>query len=354
MGKKITISPEGDIQYIYKDVTVLASNVELDANKNYIVGTLDTPVTGNITIDYDINGDSTVNNTPLLGKTIIIIHNASSIPSIIVKKSSTSTPDFAPRWFSSPNTATANYRINDGLYQPNQNNIIQLQYLGGSEPLISVFQVGLNQYDQRRYKFFAEDFFGQGQTRGYSSIVANGGAFNTTSINNVAGRYGIMQLQLATNANAAAAQRLIENNIVPGTDIVVHTASIRLPILSDATDAYTVWVGFMTNDTSLGADYAAVSYTHSVNSGAWTVQSSNGTTTNTGSSGLTMVANTWYDIMVVLERNTRVLYFINGQLMAVHLNSVPDAGVKFGTFALKSAGTTTRNIDIDYQSTYVR
>ncbi len=112
--------------------------------------------------------------------------------------------------------------------------------------------------------------------------------------------------------------------------------------LSDGTETYTFTGGFFIDNTV--SNGVIITYTHSVNSGAFVCQSYNAATPETTNTGVTVAADTEYDLQVELY-NQIAKFYINGTLVATHTTQVPPAaGIMYapGLRMLKSAGSVAR------------
>jgi hypothetical protein len=134
------------------------------------------------------------------------------------------------------------------------------------------------------------------------------------------------------------------------------TAVIEIPTLSDGTNRFQVEVGFSNSrSATLPTNAVMLQYRDDLNSGAWLITSYKGgvlgTTTTTG---ITVAANTWYKIRIVVDNTGLAYFYINGSLVGVSLASNNPAGtseaVGFHTEIRKTVGTTARNLITDYMS----
>lgn len=75
-------------------------------------------------------------------------------------------------------------------------------------------------------------------------------------------------------------------------------------------------------------------------------------TFNTGLTQITLAANTWYRLRIVVNADgTSVAFYINGTLVATHTANIPTGTARllgFGWLLIKSVGTTARTALIDY------
>jgi hypothetical protein len=169
-------------------------------------------------------------------------------------------------------------------------------------------------------------------------------------------RYGIATLETGTNSTGRAnIISPVSDQIVPGFGRLSFTAVIRTPSnLSDATNRYGIKVGFGTVTTAV-TDGAGVHfrYRDNINSGKWQGYTVDYTGLPTQTDlGITVAASTWYTLEAFVNADaTKTVYVINGTPAAtVDLALQSGATVYAGMNAmiLKSAGTTSRSMHMDY------
>ncbi len=127
---------------------------------------------------------------------------------------------------------------------------------------------------------------------------------------------------------------------------------VLIPVLSAGSDTFKIAVGpgntYSSTDPYIGAWF---SYTDTVNSGNWTINTGNGSTTSVDST-VAVVANTWYKLRLVANTaGTSVHFYINGTSVGTISLTIPTTqSVKFG-FGMeiyKTAGTTPCLLYVDY------
>jgi len=130
---------------------------------------------------------------------------------------------------------------------------------------------------------------------------------------------------------------------------------VRVPKLSDATDEFRIGIGF--NGAIGGAPSNGVlfTYTHSVNSGNWTIEADDAAGTTTADSGTAVVAGTWYRLGIVVNAAaTSVAYYINGVETSNSplTTNIPDGATEYTqplSYIKNLAGTAAdRHLDLDY------
>lgn len=147
-----------------------------------------------------------------------------------------------------------------------------------------------------------------------------------------ADRWGIVQFANTTvtqgsiiGTNAAA---YIGGAGASGGELYYET-SFMIPELSDATDTYTVYIGF--GDSTASGDHTdAISfrYTHSVAAGAWQGYTrSNGAgneTVASGGSTVTVAPSTWYKLGISINSAwSSVTFYVNGTSIGTSASNIP-------------------------------
>jgi hypothetical protein len=207
--------------------------------------------------------------------------------------------------------------------------------------------------------YIADDFMGGILANGtpfVSGTSGSGAAVATNTVAGTAAHPGICELSSGTtSAGAAAIITRATDSILLGGGEATWEAVCRVPTLSDGTETYTVRTGLIDNGTTEATDGVFFRYTHSVNSGKWQgVCRSNGTET-TVDTGSTVVAGTWVRLTAVVNAaGTSVQFYVNGVAAgaAVTTNIPTGTGRETGagSHIIKSAGSTARTFQVDYQS----
>jgi hypothetical protein len=125
--------------------------------------------------------------------------------------------------------------------------------------------------------------------------------------------------------------------------------------VSDATDTYQFFTGFLDSATGESSDGAYFSYTHGLNSGKFElVTATNNVRTRTDST-FTVAADTWYVLKVQVLSVAGTLtarFYINdtqyGGDITANVPTTTSRRTGYGTHIIKSAGTTNRFSSVDY------
>lgn len=144
-------------------------------------------------------------------------------------------------------------------------------------------------------------------------------------------------------------------NLNPGDDILI-AFSLRTPTLSDGTNRYTIYAGFTDQTTGTeGVDGAYFKYSDNLSGGNFQVVTSNNSTRTATDSGVTVVTNTDYTLTVKVKNVEGTIsadFYINGTAVATNVTTnLPITSTRttgLGLFFVKSAGITSRLLDVDW------
>jgi len=169
-----------------------------------------------------------------------------------------------------------------------------------------------------------------------------------------AGHPGTAQVSTGSSAtNAGACYRLGNGylNFTGGQVTVEWLGSLNT--LSDGTDTYVAEFGVSNVNTANGAITDGVwwRYTHSENSGKWTINTSK-TSTPTAANTSSTVDTSWHTYKFIVNSTaTSVAFYIDGTQVANSpiTTNIPTTGVGMNPFfrILKSAGTNARILTMD-------
>lgn len=172
-------------------------------------------------------------------------------------------------------------------------------------------------------------------------------------------RIGIVSLDVGTSTTGSGAIHTASTMFRFGGGVCRTATAARLAVASDGTDTYSARIGFSDAYSAGGdgTDGAFFRYTHSTNSGKWqAVTRSAGveTATDTGVAGISASIQT-FEVQVNAAA-TSVAFYIDGVLVATNTTNIPSgAGRETGisTHILKSAGTTSRSMLVDYMAHHI-
>lgn len=190
----------------------------------------------------------------------------------------------------------------------------------------------------------------------YQSVVGTSGAIAL-----LAAETGAMGInRLSTGTDTAGKSLLLPSTYTTGIALgggaVVVEHRIRIVTLSDGTDTFAVRAGMFDATSGDGTDSVMVRYTHGTNSGKFQFVTRSNTTETAADTGTTVAANTWYRITITINAGaTSASCSINGGAATTNATNVPTGAARataIGFGIIKSAGTTSRNLDADY--TYLK
>jgi len=129
-----------------------------------------------------------------------------------------------------------------------------------------------------------------------------------------------------------------------------YDAIINIDTLSDATNTYTLRVGFIDSNSAESTDGVFFRYTNSVNSGKWVlVARNNSTETTTNATNTAVASATWYRLTIIVNpAGTSAEFFQDGTSLGTVTSNIPTTSstraTGYGVMFLKSAGTSDINI----------
>lgn len=205
------------------------------------------------------------------------------------------------------------------------------------------------------------DDFNQTPTGGLTAVGAGTG--NSTQLgtygqDNIERALGISQSDTGTTAAGRRTLGSDFGSLTTGLAKLRFGVRIALEQLSNGTDTFTVYFGFMNNAAS-GAPTAGAyfQYTHGTNSGKWQAVTAEGTGTPTRTSQDTgITADTIYNIFEVeiAEDTSSAKFYINGTLVNTISTTLPPTSIVantafgYGWKIEKSVGTTQCNLSTDW------
>jgi len=172
----------------------------------------------------------------------------------------------------------------------------------------------------------------------------------STGVNSTENAIGVMDCITGTGTTARAGL-ISSGNLRIGSHRLIFAARVALSAVSDGTNTYTAYIGFIDNtgsgDMTDGIYYR---YTHSVNSGKWEAVTAAATVRDPEDTGVSPVG-TVNDVFLVdvNEAGTEAKYYINGNLVHTQTTGLPGTGDLFvyGVKIEKSAGGTSRTLSWD-------
>lgn len=138
-----------------------------------------------------------------------------------------------------------------------------------------------------------------------------------------------------------------------GSGCLFARAEVAIPTLSTAGQTFTFVISVLdgsSNQTLSESNDFGIKYSHGVNSGKWQGYTRNNVgTESTVDLGVTVAANTVYDLLAISEYGgTEILFYVNGSYAGRVTTNLPASGTLMGSRCLiiKSAGTTETKVNI--------
>ena len=198
--------------------------------------------------------------------------------------------------------------------------------------------------------FLEDDLLQPTSITGMAQALVSGSIVAASGEQNHPGIITLSTLAVATNSAAITSAT---NAVRFGAGAARLVVIFRIPTLSDATDTFTVRVGFCDATNAESTDGAFIRYTNGTNSGKFQFITRNNSTETATDTGITVGLNTWYRVQIdVNAAGTSATCTINGTLVATNTTNIPTAagretGIVPG-YIQKSLGANPRTLDIDY------
>lgn len=185
------------------------------------------------------------------------------------------------------------------------------------------------------------------------SVSGTGAANSQNAVADPGGHPGVMQSQTGTTTTGRAGlQGNVGTNVLLGNGAVRYDCAVRIPTLSDGTETFNVRAGLLDSVSAESVDGCHFRYTHGENGGNWTLVTRSNSVETAANSNVAVVANTWYRLTVeVNAAGTSVTFYVNGTACGTITTNIPTAAGRqtgWGHGIIKSAGTTSRSLDVDY------
>ena len=184
--------------------------------------------------------------------------------------------------------------------------------------------------------------------------LSNGGTI--TALSGVASSTGIQAPSTSTNAAARYTLSTDATALVLGSGKVLFEELVRIPTLSNSTDAFYHFFGLSAQITASAQTNGVLflydssgTVTGSAASGRWQVMTAAASSRTFTTTSIQVNANQWYKLTgIVNAAGTSVDFYIDDFLVATHNTNIPTAAVGFVSNLQKSAGTTARTTNLDY------
>jgi len=332
----------------------------IDISANYVgqssittLGTITTGVWNGTTIDVAHGGTGAVtltNHGVLIGQgtSAVVATAAGTAGQVLQSGGAGADPLYSTATY--PSTAATG----DLIYASATNVLSNLAI--SANPGVPLISLGTNlEWFNPQSDVFLFDHFlttsNAGNT-GYTQNQQNGGSSSGTNIS-ISGHPGVIGITTGTSTNGAA---MVGHGgvITTGDGRTLHNFLLRVPVLSDGTDTFTVRVGLQEVSSASGdvIDGAYFEYTNAVNSGAWTIKTANNSSRTTANTATTVDTNWHLYTVDINAAGTSVAFSIDGVAVANSpiVATIP-ASTRFfsdGFRITKSAGIVARLINVDF------
>lgn len=174
---------------------------------------------------------------------------------------------------------------------------------------------------------------------------------SSTGVNSTENCIGVVD-QVTGTGTTARASLTSAGNLRLGSQSLIFQDRSALSALSDGTNTYTSYSGFIDN-TGAGdmTDGCYFRYTHSVNSGRWEAVVAAAGVRTPADTGISPSATVNQILEIRSNQDgTSVTFYIDGTLVATHTTGLPGTSDLFvyGSKIEKSAGSTSRIFSHDY------
>lgn len=178
-----------------------------------------------------------------------------------------------------------------------------------------------------------------------------GGSSETNAI-------GVWTLSTGTDTTGRCALITEEEAFQVGGATLTFIARVRFPDLSVLAQRYIARIGFGDSISGESTDGVYFEYDEST-SVNWRMVTANNTTRTKATSTTAVPSNTWVWIKIIINSaGTSAAFYVNGTQLTNSpiATNLPGAGRMFGSLIqiVKSAGTTNRDLDIDYAGTFAQ
>ena len=162
---------------------------------------------------------------------------------------------------------------------------------------------------------------------------------------------GLMELSSGTSTSSYVSLHTDENIVTFSGGQWTFDTVVQLDTLSDASNAYKVYIGFYDVPAmSSSGEGIYFTYTHSENSGNWTLNSSDAPGSNTTSDSGVAADTNFVNLKVIMNAaGTSSEFFINGTSRGTITTTLPGTSEPTMPFygIIKSAGTNQRLLNLD-------
>lgn len=218
-------------------------------------------------------------------------------------------------------------------------------------------------FNPLQYSYMFDDFFAMNEGVWNNTASGSGAGILYSNSDIDSGHPGVWKMRTGTTASGTSTVGMTpysnQGNLIFGGGEISLTWVMKLSAISDGTDTYTARIGFGSAQNADHAGGAYFEYTHSVNSGDWTMKTASNSTRTTANSSDTADAN-WHSYTVICNAGgSSVAFYIDGSECAnspitTNIPTTNDNNNRFTFSAMitKSAGTNERFMYLDAMQFY--
>lgn len=204
-------------------------------------------------------------------------------------------------------------------------------------------------YDLKNQATIYEDFIVWSTTNnrllnGYNSGAGSGHLFSN-GLYSESQHPGVVYMSAGTATNGVTGM-YSDWHINHATGVRTVEAIIKIPTLSNATDEYEIYVGFVGDGLNTAPAHGAYFRYKRATSTSWQYLTTNSSTSTTGTSSVTVAAD-WVRLRVELDIGKSIArFYINGNHVGSNTTNIPDATDRtYGTtYLAKSASSAAESI----------
>ena len=160
--------------------------------------------------------------------------------------------------------------------------------------------------------------------------------------------FGIVKLEAGTTDSGysylAANDQTWSNYTLTSSIVLTCEWLVRTDTLSDATNSYSIYFGLSTSNVANTS--IMFHYTHSTNSGNWSLRCADSGSATESDSSVAVAANTWYHLKIVATA-AAVKFYVDEVLVGTVAANITSSAMSPTVFIGKSAGTTNRSTWVD-------
>lgn len=204
---------------------------------------------------------------------------------------------------------------------------------------------------RKSYTIFDDFLVGNSTITGVLGWNASTSGGTATVTAGTATNPGILRLDTSNSSTGRASVGTGMSAFLFGGGVYTNTWGVKVNVISDGTETYTVRAGFIDSQSAAPTDGAY--FMHDNSSGNWVCKTRSNSSETSTNSNVAVSTSSSFDILKVdVNSNaSEVKFYINGNLVATHTTNIPSGtnrNTGMGIMIVKSAGATSRYIDADF------